>query len=189
MPLSPKPCLPSSPIWPSLLLHNHFSTVHEAYVAKQLLFVFTGGFVCALSKVYCTIFGNKMYVHVCTHTCSSLHTSHPPPPSHPTPFPLHARPPYTPFSHTHQHMTHLIYTHPNSNSPHTHLPSPCTHQTRGKVTMSPSHIPLSTKTPLMTLAPQWCLLHCSTFRTGQSLTTISQRIGQSHGLTNQSVHH
>ena len=81
--------------------------------------------------------------------------------------------------HTHPHITHLIYTHPVTL--HIHISPLHAHTTpcRGEVTMSPSHIPLSTKTTLMTLAPQWCLLHCSMFRIGQSLTTISQRIGQS----------
>lgn len=56
--------------------------------------------------------------------------------------------------HTHPHITHLIYAHPVTL--HIHISPLHAHTTpcRGKVTMSPSHIPLSTKTTLMTLAPQ-----------------------------------
>ena len=88
----------------------------------------------------------------------------------------------------HMPTSHIQFTHTFTLHIHT-LPSPCTHHTRGEVTMSPSHIPLSTKTPLITSVLQLCLLHCSTFRTGQSLTTISQRIGQSHVLTTNQIHH
>ena len=56
--------------------------------------------------------------------------------------------------HTHPHITHLIYAHPVTL--HIHISPLHAHTTpcRGEVTMSPSHIPLSTKTTLMTLAPQ-----------------------------------
>lgn len=125
MPLSPKPCLPSCPVWPPLLLHNH-SSFHEANVAKQLLFVsVTGRFVCALSKVcyvYCTIFGNKMFafIHIL------LYTLHIPLPHH-TLLPFLSM--HNPFSHAHTPTHHTFNLHTPCNSPHTHLPSPCTHHT------------------------------------------------------------
>ena len=122
-----------------------------------------------------------MYICLHPYTLTSTHLK----------YPLHQHtlhPFLPPIILPHMPTSHIQFTHTFTLHIHT-LPSPCTHYTRGEVTMSPSHIPLSTKTPLITSVLQLCLLHCSTFRTGQSLTTISQRIGQSHVLTINQIHH